>query len=162
MTDAPAPVTIIIPGKWTPELKKQVSCGTFTRRVDMPKAVQFKATASFFAAEVMKGHPVFDEPIRVDFIWEKPKPSGYKARECWPWKRPDLNNLTKLIEDALQGVVYRDDSQICDSRQIKRFGPVEQLTVRVEVLEPEWPYRKPPKVREAAERGTKMEVIPDA
>lgn len=139
---APEPVTIVIPGTWTPELKKQVSRGTFSRRVDMPKASQAKATAALFAAQAMAGRKAFDEPIEVNFRWEKPKPSGYRKHENWPWKRPDLNNLTKLIEDALQGIVYRDDSQICRSTQEKVFGEVEQVTVTVRVLEPDWPYRK--------------------
>jgi Holliday junction resolvase RusA-like endonuclease len=29
-----------------------------------------------------------------------------------PTKRPDVSNVIKIIEDALNGLAYRDDSQI--------------------------------------------------
>lgn len=30
----------------------------------------------------------------------------------WHAKKPDLTNLTKLLEDALKGWVFRDDNQV--------------------------------------------------
>ena len=42
-----------------------------------------------------------------------PKPkSKPKNKHCWPTSKPDWDNLGKLVSDALNGIVYRDDSQI--------------------------------------------------
>ena len=31
----------------------------------------------------------------------------------WHTKKPDLTNLTKALEDALTGLAWRDDKQVC-------------------------------------------------
>ena len=157
MTDAPAPVSFTIPGRLQPEVKRQVRVGTWTRRVDKPEAQNWKQKAAVFAAAAMQGHALFDEPLHLTVRWYRLKPSGYKRAENWPWKRPDLANLLKILEDALTGIVWRDDSLICEEHLSKRFGDSERVEVTVEVLEPEWPYRKPPKLREAAERAERTE-----
>jgi len=51
-----------------------------------------------------------------------------------PVTRPDGTNLQKAIEDALQGIVYWDDSQVCDVRTQKWFGE----PARVEITVEEW------------------------
>ncbi len=37
-----------------------------------------------------------------------------------PTKKPDMDNIVKAVADALNGVAYRDDSQIVDC-QIRKF-----------------------------------------
>jgi Holliday junction resolvase RusA-like endonuclease len=37
-------------------------------------------------------------------------------------KRPDLDNALKLVMDALNGVAYKDDSQIDRIEAVKRYG----------------------------------------
>lgn len=38
-------------------------------------------------------------------------------------RRKDWDNLSKCVIDALNGIVYHDDSQIIDAHVIKRFAP---------------------------------------
>ncbi|TBX13107.1 RusA family crossover junction endodeoxyribonuclease [Clostridium perfringens] len=38
-----------------------------------------------------------------------------------PTKKPDANNIGKVILDSLNGVAYKDDSQIVELRVIKRY-----------------------------------------
>ena len=49
--------------------------------------------------------------------------------------RPDLDNLVKSVSDGLNGVAFRDDSQITELRAIKQYhsgdeGP--QTIIRIE------------------------------
>ncbi|MGU8281019.1 RusA family crossover junction endodeoxyribonuclease [Clostridium perfringens] len=38
-----------------------------------------------------------------------------------PTKKPDADNIAKIILDSLNGVAYKDDSQIVDIRIIKKY-----------------------------------------
>lgn len=49
-----------------------------------------------------------------------------------PTSRPDWDNYGK-ITDALNGVVWMDDSQVCDGRVIKRYS--EHPALRIEIRE---------------------------
>ena len=60
-------------------------------------------------------------------------------RSCWPTKKPDLDNVAKLIADSLNGCAFRDDAQIVRSNCIKRWAnPGEPEHTRV-TLRCMWP-----------------------
>jgi len=40
----------------------------------------------------------------------------------WPTKKPDLDNVIKMIKDVMTGMIYRDDNQICSLFAMKDFG----------------------------------------
>jgi Holliday junction resolvase RusA-like endonuclease len=48
-----------------------------------------------------------------------------------PTKRPDLSNMLKFIEDAMNGVFYVDDSQIVQVSMSKRWHQNASSTVRL-------------------------------
>lgn len=50
-----------------------------------------------------------------------------------PGKKPDFDNIGKVICDALNGIAFHDDAQIVDGRVIKRYA--EQPRVEVEIWE---------------------------
>ncbi len=45
--------------------------------------------------------------------------------------RPDLSNMQYLIENALTGIVYLDDSQICRVCHEKRYGEEPKTVIKV-------------------------------
>lgn len=45
--------------------------------------------------------------------------------------RPDTDNITKIVKDALNGVAYADDSQVVLETVIKGFNEVEKLEVYI-------------------------------
>lgn len=77
----------------------------------------------------------FVGPLVVDvtFVFKIPKTGDNKNRQegepCL--KRVDRGNLLKMIEDAMSGLVYLDDSQICGGDVRKVWGREEQTEVRV-------------------------------
>lgn len=133
-------VRIVIPGRWQPERKRQRKVGSWSRRVDVEEAADAKQRIGLFARQCYDG-PTLNEPLEATFIWRKPKPRGYRKHENWPWKRPDLTNLTKLAEDALQDVaVIADDSIICREIVQKEFSDREELEIVLCSLCEDWPY----------------------
>ena len=46
-------------------------------------------------------------------------------------KKPDLTNVVKSIEDGMNGIVYRDDSQITSLHSTKVYGEVAKVEVMV-------------------------------
>jgi len=48
-------------------------------------------------------------------------------------KKLDTDNIAKIVADSLNGVAYKDDSQICELIVHKQYAEIERL--EVEILE---------------------------
>ena len=94
------------------------------------------------AMEAMGNRPPLDEP--VEFVlraifpippsFSKKKQQQAMVNEIRPGKKPDLTNIVKAWEDALNGVAYRDDSLICRMTLEKRYGPQALVVVTVRAM----------------------------
>ena len=82
-----------------------------------------------------------DTPILMDVIFHMPMPKSWSKKKkemvCGQFNRqkPDASNLLKAVEDALNGVVYHDDSQIVQVRVTKEWsfeGAMELLFVNAD------------------------------
>ena len=63
-------------------------------------------------------------PLSLDLVaWlpEPVMPRKWRGKRL-PAKRPDLDQYIKLVLDALQGVLYKDDSQVVDIYASKRYS----------------------------------------
>lgn len=61
--------------------------------------------------------------------------SAAGERSKWPTKKPDLDNLEKLVGDALQGHAMRDDSAIVHNVSWKRWtNAQEEPHLRIRLL----------------------------
>jgi len=127
-------IRITVPGPATPERKRQVRQGAWTRRVDTPQARDYKGRVYARACEVMDGQLPLEGPLALTITIWRLKPRSWPKRRLWPDSRPDVDNYTKLVADALTGVVFRDDAQICRLVVEKRLGSLELLEVAVEPL----------------------------
>lgn len=75
------------------------------------------------AYRIFQGMP-WECPISLDILFLMPRPqkSVWKSKPMprYPHTaKPDVDNLTKGIKDALNGVVYRDDSQVANIHSSK-------------------------------------------
>ena len=69
------------------------------------------------AAFLAWGHAVTDKPVRMCFLFimKRPKSKIWKTKPMprYPHTGPeDSDNLVKGVKDALQGIVYKNDSQV--------------------------------------------------
>lgn len=52
--------------------------------------------------------------------------------EILPLKKPDMDNIVKVVADALNGVAYHDDTQIALVSAKKAYSAMEGLDITVE------------------------------
>lgn len=99
------------------------------------------ATLRLAAQDVMAGRAPLDCALRVDLSaefgipasWSKKKQAAALTGEIRPTKRPDLSNVIKQVEDAFNGVVYRDDALIVEYGRLRKVysgSPKLVVTVR--------------------------------
>jgi Holliday junction resolvase RusA-like endonuclease len=88
--------------------------------------------------------PIFkDVPIEMLVVVTFPIPASTSKRKKElmllskdrPTKRPDWDNLGKIVSDSLNEILYRDDCQICDARVVKVYGEVPGVRVEFQVIE---------------------------
>ncbi len=74
-------------------------------------------------------------PLQVRLIFVLPRPKRFRKGLRAPYKRkPDLDNLEKSLLDALNGLAYRDDSQVCRVFKEKWYAASEEKPhVEVEI-----------------------------
>jgi len=59
--------------------------------------------------------------------------AGKKAGELLPLKKPDVDNVAKLVLDALEGYAYAADAAICNLTVNKEWGTPARTIVTVAV-----------------------------
>ncbi len=54
--------------------------------------------------------------------------------ELKPTKKPDADNIVKIICDALNNIAYKDDTQVVELEFKKLYGELEKVIVEIEEL----------------------------
>lgn len=126
---------IWVPGIPQPGGSKKGFFNKQTGRVQIteanPKSKDWRATVAQAASE--HSPEVLDGPLRVRFDFVFPRPKGHygsgknadvlrASAPAFPATRPDATKLLRSTEDALKGILWRDDSQIVTQLATKRYG----------------------------------------
>lgn len=120
-------------GKGRPRFAKR---GSYISTYTDAATVRFEAAIADAGAHAMGSMEPLHTPIslRIECYMGVPKSWGKKAREealagyAVPGK-PDLDNVAKAVMDALNGVLYADDKQVCVLRISKQYT----LEPRIEI-----------------------------
>jgi Holliday junction resolvase RusA-like endonuclease len=94
------------------------------------------------AMDALGSRPPLDEPIEFVLRAVFPVPASWSARkqqqaiagQIKPGKKPDLDNIAKAWNDALNGVAYRDDALIVRMALEKHYGPQPLVMVTVQPI----------------------------
>jgi Holliday junction resolvase RusA-like endonuclease len=70
--------------------------------------------------------------FEVPESWSKAKRSKAEAGEMLHTTKPDIDNIVKAVFDGCNGVIWKDDSQVCDLRACKGYSVVTGVHVVVE------------------------------
>lgn len=72
-----------------------------------------------------------DVAFEIPSSWSKKKRARAMIGELSPVKKPDIDNIVKIVTDALNGMAYFDDKQICNCTVVKHYAPEPRLLVEV-------------------------------
>lgn len=108
------------------------------RRFKAAGQQEYQDTIRMVAHLKTKGKPMMLGPVSVDLTFHMKIPASYSEKKKtelvgkYHIKRPDSDNLQKLFLDSLTGIVYKDDSQIADTkcRKIYAREPYIEFTAK--------------------------------
>lgn len=104
----------------------------------------WQAAVSAAAAEAMSGE-LLAGPLELSVVFHMARPLGHfgtgrnratvkPSAPAYPAVKPDATKLLRAVEDALTGVVWRDDAQVVDQHAHKRYAPTAGCLVIVSEL----------------------------
>lgn len=141
-------VTLTIPGEprgWgrpTPVAKLRGDGTPFVMMVTQEETREAKNALKRLFRAKYPDHRPWTGPVMLRFtaVFETPASFNKALKEAaargalYCTKKPDKDNIEKLIKDALSGLVYADDQQ-CMGGGIKRYGSPARVEISFESLE---------------------------
>ena len=114
-------------GKQRPKFRK---IGNFVQTYTPKKTVDFEEQVRKAAEKAMGGMEPLETPVALYCYIKLPIPQSYtkkRKERCEkgiekPSKKPDLDNIVKAVQDSLNGIIYKDDSQIVALHSTKVYG----------------------------------------
>lgn len=123
--------------------KRAIRAGAHLRVIDAnPNAAPWKQEVTGAALKAMTGHAMFTGPVAVTMTFFRRRPRGHygtgqnaerlkPSAPMFPTGAPDALKLARGVEDAMSGVIFRDDAQIVIETLHKRYGELERAEVTV-------------------------------
>ena len=115
-----------------------------TRTYNSSKSTTYKQMIKIHAKNAMnKAHKSMTErPLKMELTFFFKPPKSYTKKklravetgELRYTKLPDADNLAKTVMDALNKLLYKDDSQIVELSVKKEYGIEDGLAVKVEEI----------------------------
>lgn len=127
-------------GKGRPRFAR---AGKFTRTFTDDKTVAYEALVKLAAGAVMGAAPPTETAVVVSIAAYRAVPTSWSRRRreqalqglIRPAGKPDCDNIAKIVCDAMNGIVYRDDAQVWDLRVRKAWDANGAERVAVTVSE---------------------------
>lgn len=102
--------------------------------------VNAEAMVRQIGADAMAGRPPFEGPLFLDVLMFRNTtaswPKKRRAEARWVTGAPDCTNICKLVEDALNGIIWGDDSQICKISFERRYDDTRGECAEISVSAP--------------------------
>ncbi len=119
------------------------SRGGFARAYTDKKTRDYEKTVAEYAILAMEGQPPLSGALRVELrayfpipkSWTKAKKIAAANGDIHHLTKPDADNILKVL-DALNGVAFEDDKQICDARIIKDYSNDPRLEIQIWEIQP--------------------------
>ncbi|MDO5146111.1 MAG: RusA family crossover junction endodeoxyribonuclease [Eubacteriales bacterium] len=119
--------------------------GSFTRAYTPKETVAYENLVKVKFQEAAKGRRFADEDmldVRIIVYYGIPKSTSKRKRKLMlehkirPGKKPDWDNVGKVICDSLNTVAYHDDSSIVDAQVRKFYSERPRVDVTIRRIDP--------------------------
>ena len=86
--------------------------------------------------QILKHRPekLLDSAIALKAVFVLQRPKSIPKKRKYPETKPDLDNLLKSLTDAMEGIIYTNDSRIVKKEVEKVYGDPPRVEVEVEVI----------------------------
>ena len=106
------------------------------------KTVAYEGLVSFAGQQAMAGRDLMSGPVYITInaffpipaSWPKKRKLAAQSSVIWHTAKPDGDNVLKAVGDGLNGVVWKDDSQVAFSKVTKQYAETPRLEILVEPL----------------------------
>lgn len=99
-------------------------------------------TVAYFAFKEYDGE-LLTGPIRLSMTFIMPRPKNHygtgrnagvlkSTAPCWHTNQPDRTKLMRSTEDALKGIIWKDDSQVCAGPCMKVYGEKTGVFIHIQ------------------------------
>lgn len=103
------------------------------------KTANYAARVAQIGKMAMGDAPLIEGPLSLSLMvhlpipasWSRAKREGALKGTVWPVSRPDVDNYAKNVLDALNGVVWADDSAVVSITCTKVYSDDPRAVVRV-------------------------------
>lgn len=117
--------------------------GKFVTTYSQDKTVNYEGLVAHAAHVAMAGRALIHGAVSVELDIRLQIPESWSNKKkkmaidglIAATKRSDIDNITKGIFDGMNGVVWRDDGQVVDSKQKKRYAETPGVVVIVRELD---------------------------
>ena len=115
-----------------------------------PKAAHWKKVVAEAVIEYADKNEILSEPLdcplSLTLKFTMPRPAGHYTKKkggaltlkpkapYWHTSKPDTTKLVRCVEDALNGIVWDDDSSVCVQTASKEYGDKFGVLIHVEVI----------------------------
>ena len=130
-------------GKQRPKFSRT---GVYVKTYTPDKTVSYENLVKLMYQQAAKGR-MFSEgaalDVRIIAYFEIPKSISKKKRKDMlehrirPTKKPDWDNIGKIVCDSLNKVAYRDDSAVVDAQVRKFYSENPRVDVMIRVIGPD-------------------------
>lgn len=123
-------------GKGRPRFSRH---GKFTKVYTDQQTLEYETAIQECASKAMGSQKPLETPVSVFLYIRLPVPQSYSKKRteaCLagaerPAKKPDIDNVAKCFLDAMNGVVYLDDTQVVDLHIKKLYSAVAGVDVAI-------------------------------
>jgi len=117
--------------------------GKFITMYTPEKTVNYEGLVAHSAHAAMAGRELILGAVLVDLDIRLPIPESWSGKKkkmaidglLMPTKKPDIDNIFKACADGMNNVVYKDDVQIVETSQRKRYAETPGVVVIVRELD---------------------------
>lgn len=119
----------VIKGEPVPKGRPKLSTWGGYARAYTPKKT--REAEESIRAQIIKqlpnGFSIMEGAVLLRIVVARTKPKSSPKTKIYPTQKPDLDNYIKTVLDAMNKIVFCDDSQVCYLVAKKEFGKPETV-----------------------------------